>query len=712
MVFFPDNHRHEVHIVNNLRSSLTALSIVIGLGACGGGGSSDSVNASDPSPVAPPPTDAAKTPGLFVKAGSADELGNLLRDGIKNGSYVSRSSQLVLSPDCPNCAVADEAEVVSGDFSRSNVQEAGVDEADIVKYDGSILYQLNMPANIGVVEAQSAASNNPPAPYIKLWQTDPVNATAKSAGRITLSQERFYQAGMYVHANDLLVIQETTPEVDVALFAEPYYWQNGRSVVKRYDVSDSANPTQNLSLQIDGSLLGSRLIDGTLYLITRFSPTIDDIIVYPDGAEQVDSNRKAVDNTKTADLLPRITINRQTQTLTSAVDCYVPNPDYSELPRLPSDGSLVNVTAINLNAPDSVSNFCMSGWVSGFYVSAKSLYLTANVGNNSTLIHKIALADGAPEYRGSGSVPGYIGTHNPAFLMGEKDDALMVFSSYYRDGDFMATVDPLNDVTDNSAVINQSIATYGEHRLTTLRESSSAFALEQVAQLPNENAPARIGKDGESFYSARFAGNKAFAVTFKIIDPLYAFDISDPTTPRLAGELELPGVSHFLQPLGDNYLLGIGQNMAGAQQVTPSGVKVVLFDVTNITAPVVVNDFIIGKRGSRSAAEYDHLALSVLQTEEGYRIALPVERHDKPIDQGGATPPSAWHQWSESALYLFSLSTATGELSLDNKIIAASIDPDFDGSSVQRSLYRSRSVIHNDAVFFSLPPRLLGGRWQ
>lgn len=688
--------------MNVIRVYLTTLPLIIGLTACGGGGGS-----STPDTKPEPPTSPVKKPGLFIKASSTSALGDNLKNGIKNASYITDATQIVTSPTCPNCSPT-ELDSGSGDFSKSNVQEAGVDEADIVKYDGKILYQLNTPDDVYMPEALPSPGGNT-SPYIELWQTDPTTATAISKARIPLPQGHFYQGGMYLKDDHLFVLHETTPEVSIALFTEPYYWQNGESIVQGYDVSDSANPQQHLSIKIEGALLGSRLIDNHLYLITRFSPVIDEVIAYPENKSQINNNQQAVDDTKTEDLLPNITINNNTQALTTASDCYIPNPNYNALPALPSDGSLVNVTSINLNAPETVSNFCISGWINGFYVSRKSVYLTANVSDDSTLIHKIVLSDGTPEYRGSGSVPGYIGTQNPAFLMGEKNDSLMVFSSYW-DNDTLVTLDPVDGTSDNNAAINQSIADFGVHRLTTLRESTATIALEQVAQLPNATAPAKIGKDGERFYSARFVGDKAYAVTFDVIDPLYAFDISNPATPRLEGELELPGVSHFLQPLGDNHLLGIGQDMTGDDTAIPNGVKIVLFDVSDIAKPVVVNDFIIGKRGSSSPAEYDHLALSVLPTDEGYRIALPIARHDKLNDNADTANP--WYEWSESALFLFSLSTSTGELSLDNKIVAASTAPTFNGPTAQQALYRSRSIIHNDTVYFSLPPNILSDNWK
>ena len=63
---------------------------------------------------------------------------------------------------------------------------------------------------------------------------------------------------------------------------------------------------------------------------------------------------------------------------------------------------------------------------------------------------------------------------------------------------------------------------------------------------------------GERIFSARFLGDRGYVVTFRQIDPLFAFDLSDPFNPSLEGELEIPGVSTYIHPIESNYLLTIG----------------------------------------------------------------------------------------------------------------------------------------------------------
>lgn len=230
--------------------------------------------------------------------------------------------------------------------------------------------------------------------------------------------------------------------------------------------------------------------------------------------------------------------------------------------------------------------------------------------------------DGNPEYRGSGEVPGYIGTSNPSFLMSENDTDLRVFSSSWAGRGF-----PLAVMESDTAAIDQTIdqtideEDFGIHKLTILRESADGTRLDQLAQLPNRQRPDAIGKPGEDLYADRFVAKRAYAFTFEVIDPLYVLELSDPEDPRISGELELLGFSTLLQPLGKDLLLGVGSDVPADGLGLTQGVKVALFNVANISAPVELESIVIGKRGSSSPALYNHHALTLLETEGTYRAA-------------------------------------------------------------------------------------------
>jgi uncharacterized secreted protein with C-terminal beta-propeller domain len=116
-----------------------------------------------------------------------------------------------------------------------------------------------------------------------------------------------------------------------------------------------------------------------------------------------------------------------------------------------------------------------------------------------------------------------------------------------------------------------------------------------------------LGKEGETIKSVRFMGTKAYLVTFKTTDPLYTIDLSNPKSPKKMGELQVNGYSAYLHPIGNDKLLGIGQDTdsEGRRQ----GVKIELFDISDFQNPSSL-DSITLEKGSYSELERNHKALA------------------------------------------------------------------------------------------------------
>ena len=110
---------------------------------------------------------------------------------------------------------------------------------------------------------------------------------------------------------------------------------------------------------------------------------------------------------------------------------------------------------------------------------------------------------------------------------------------------------------------------------------------------------------GQKLYSVRFIGDAGYVVTFRQVDPLYVLDLSVPTSPRIAGQLELEGYSSYLHPLGEGLLLGVGQEVGSGNE--PSAAQLELFDVSKPSAPQLKAHVSLGS-GSRSAVQFDHHA--------------------------------------------------------------------------------------------------------
>jgi uncharacterized secreted protein with C-terminal beta-propeller domain len=193
-----------------------------------------------------------------------------------------------------------------------------------------------------------------------------------------------------------------------------------------------------------------------------------------------------------------------------------------------------------------------------------------------TEIHRFdASARGQTTYAGAGTVPGFVVGQ---FALSEHDGALRVAS------------------TDEPAWLSETAQPDpAQSYVTVLAPRDGGLA--QVGQIGG------LGR-GQRIYAVRFIGTTGYVVTFRQVDPLYTLDLSDPSAPRVAGELELSGYSAYLHPLGDGLLLGIGQEATTAGRL--QGTQVSLFDVTDLAHPRRLQQIVYG--GAGSDAEFDHHA--------------------------------------------------------------------------------------------------------
>ncbi len=93
-----------------------------------------------------------------------------------------------------------------------------------------------------------------------------------------------------------------------------------------------------------------------------------------------------------------------------------------------------------------------------------------------------------------------------------------------------------------------------------------------------------MGKD-ERIYSVRFMEDKGYVVTFRETDPFYVLDLKSPASPKITGELKIPGYSSYLHSLGDDLILGIGEE--------DGKVKLSVFDVSNVTNPKETSKYLL-----------------------------------------------------------------------------------------------------------------------
>ena len=112
-----------------------------------------------------------------------------------------------------------------------------------------------------------------------------------------------------------------------------------------------------------------------------------------------------------------------------------------------------------------------------------------------------------------------------------------------------------------------------------------------------------LGK-AENFQSARFIEDRLYLVTFQQIDPLYVVSLTNPSAPKVLGELKIPGYSTYLHPYDATHLIGIGYDTTVSNWggTVNGGVKVDLYDVADVANPKQEGTLTLGNAGSYSEA--------------------------------------------------------------------------------------------------------------
>ncbi|MCJ2562960.1 MAG: beta-propeller domain-containing protein, partial [Candidatus Thermoplasmatota archaeon] len=198
---------------------------------------------------------------------------------------------------------------------------------------------------------------------------------------------------------------------------------------------------------------------------------------------------------------------------------------------------------------------------------------------------------------------------------------------------------------------------------------------------------------GEKIYSSRFMGDRCYLVTFKKIDPFFVIDLSNPTNPHVLGKLKIPGYSDYLHPYDENHMIGLGKETVEAEEgnfAWYQGVKLSLFDVTDVTNPVELSKYVIGDRGTTSEALYDHKAFLFSRSNNLLIIPITLAKID-PDKYPNGIPPNTRGDIVWTGACVFSL-TIEGGFQPRGGISHANDIPEGDYGgwsyySVRRSLY-------------------------
>ena len=578
--------------------------------------------------------------------------------------------------------------------SQTNVQESGVDEADRIKANDDYLFILENRQSLRAASASTSEVG------VRVVAVDPAGGAADDLARIDLPFESARPDGIYLREDaDQLVAVGSDRYLGWWYWYSPLAWLDTLTEVVSVDVSDPVQPAEPTTLELEGSLISSRRIGNTLYLATRFHPTIEGLGFYdPNDLSGAARAIGLIDSASLEELLPKVRTSGSSEwrPLVKSWDCFVPAGD---VPHRTAD--IVTLVAVNLDSMDVQSSACFAGTSETIYVSLESVYLASTryeydlvfdgdfrtefrQSRVETDLHKFSLGSGRISYQGSGVVDGHLGwsVDRKPFRLSESGSDLRVVT-------YTAELTP-----DSSPVA-----------LTVLRDRGRS-QLETLSRLPNDSHPDPIGKPGERLYATRFVGNRAYLVTFRATDPLYVVDLSDPEDPFVAGELEITGYSDYLHPIGENYVLGVGKD-AVAQEGAPNfgawfqGVKVALYDVRDPSNPFEADSWIIGKRGSEAELLSTHKAFTVLETPGANpRIAFGVRVHDR-TPAFTQPSPSTRYGWTYSGLVLFEVDVSNGKIFPQGEMRVETFDTSPGALGYQPWLRgQDRSLLFGDSVFY------------
>jgi hypothetical protein len=382
---------------------------------------------------------------------------------------------------------------------------------------------------------------------------------------------------------------------------------------------------------------------------------------------------------------------------------------------------IITLVAVDLNADiPTLNSRCFVGSSEALYASTEALYLATTQHNYRTAgstaeydpgittnIHKFAFDALDLDYRGSAEVRGHLGWNQDrkSFRFSEKNGLLRVLTfaeDLWTSGDAVVNdAGPSTAGNDTDAESSQA-PTKSPVLLTIFKEDPNKAALQQIAQLPNKARPDPIGLPGEKLYASRFIGDRAFLVTYRVTDPLYVLDLSDPTDPFVAGDLKVDGYSDYLHPISDTLLLGVGKDAIPDERSSDDrgawyqGVKLSLIDVSDPAKPREADKVILGKRGTSTTVLQDHHGLTGLSVGDTYRIALPVSLNERKGSPNAVINPSSYFNYSHTGLYRFDISVVNQTITKIPPLVVN----DYTQQPYEQSIDTDRSIIMGDNVHY------------
>ena len=504
-------------------------------------------------------------------------------------------------------------EALSGGFeySTTNIQVAGVDEADIVKTDGEHVYLVSG-NEVFILKAY------PPE-------------DAEVLSKITLNDT--YPVGIFMNGDRLALLGYEYSDTYGDHYRD-FYWGT-KTLVKVYDLSDKTNPTLLRNFTMSGSYFNSRMIGEYVYFVVSQQAYIfNDTVILPQvystyGTEEVSASKIHYFNT--------------------------------------SDSYYMFTTIVAMNVQDiteePTNKTILLGGTSCMYVSLNNIYITFPKGE-STLVYRVHIKDENIEIAAQGEVPGYVLNQ---FSMDEHED-------YFR------------------------IATTTGHVARILDQATSenhVYVMDMnltIVGNTGDLAP------GERIYSARFMGDRCYLVTFKKVDPLFVIDLSEPTNPTVLGKLKIPGYSDYLHPYDEDHIIGVGKEAVEADEgdfAWYQGVKISLFDVSNVSSPEQIANYTIGDRGTDSPVLSDHKAFLFDKSRNLLVIPVQVAEVDETQYPEGV-PPNAHGTLVWQGAYVFNITVT------DGLVLRGNITHQEDGMDIWEISYWVNRMFYIENVLYTV----------
>lgn len=513
----------------------------------------------------------------------------------------------------------------ASDYSTTNVQVQGVDEADVVKTDGEYIYQVNKD-RIVIVRASPASQMS-------------------IVGVLDFTNDNFTPEELYIDGKYLVAIggyyEETRleePQTRESKISVMPYLNKSTTKAIICDISDRSNITKLREVEIEGTYVSSRKIGSALYLVAnKYSNTYY--------------------------LKDEVQIQTPSYRDTAAGNDYA-QVGYEEIRYFPgsAESNYMTIAALDIESDEKANIQTYLGAGQNVYASNQNLYVAVTNYKNDVITPALEdRAEIAPTVdKPSDGVVSTAVIADPIYE-DRRITNLYKFSlngtkvTYLNKGEVPGTILNQFSMDENNGYFRIA-TTVGEVWGRGANTSkNNVYILDETLNITGkieDMAP------GERIYSVRFMGDRGYVVTFKQVDPLFVIDLKDPANPKILGALKIPGYSDYLHPYDENHIIGFGKDtVAIKDNAYYTGMKIALFDVTDVSNPIQKFSEIIGDRGTDSELLRNHKAL--LFSKNKNLLAFPVMVMEVK-DKNSNTDFPEYGQFTFQGAYVYNLDIENG----------------------------------------------------